>query len=442
MKVVIAVHHFPPRYTGGAEWETYRIASTLRARGHEVHVICVERIDAGQAEGVSWTDEIYNDLPVRRLSYNLAAAPDPVRWEYDNLWIGEHLERYLDEIQPDIFHLISGYLISGRALHVAHDLGIPSVVSLMDFWFLCRRISMLRSDGQVSPLPIRAADCARCLAEERRLYRWPATIAPALADIYWRGQREKIRPVEARAEFLRQALELADTIISRSHFVQSVFTQAGVGGDRFVFSRQGRDFPDMPDPVPAPPASPVLRVGYLGQIAWHKGVHVLFEAARQLPNAQMTVQAYGDLTPFPAYTARLRKLSAQDSRLELMGSRGQQDLGEVLRNLDVLVVPSLWYENSPNVMLEAFAHHTPVIASNLGGMTELVQDGTNGLLFAPGDAGSLARQLRRLLDEPALLPALRRANTAVRSVAEEIDELGAIYRRVVSARRPEPLIEA
>ena len=85
MKVVIAVHHFPPRYTGGAEWETYRIASTLRARGHEVHVICVERIDAGQAEGVSWTDEIYNDLPVRRLSYNLAAAPDPVRWEYDNL---------------------------------------------------------------------------------------------------------------------------------------------------------------------------------------------------------------------------------------------------------------------------------------------------------------------------------------------------------------------
>ena len=161
MKVVVAVHHFPPCYTGGAEWETYRIASTLRARGHVVHVICVERIDAGPSEGVSWTDEVYHDLPVRRLSYNLAAAPDPVRWEYDNLWIGEHLERYLGEIQPDVFHLISGYLISGRALHVAHDLGIPSVVSLMDFWFLCRRSSQNPPHARPAPTPLAAHHAQR-----------------------------------------------------------------------------------------------------------------------------------------------------------------------------------------------------------------------------------------------------------------------------------------
>jgi glycosyltransferase involved in cell wall biosynthesis len=91
----------------------------------------------------------------------------------------------------------------------------------------------------------------------------------------------------------------------------------------------------------------------------------------------------------------------------------------------------VWYENSPNVILEAFAHHTPVVASDLGGMAELVRDGENGLLFAPGDADSLARQLRRLLDDPHLLSALRAGIGPVKSVAQEMDELEGVYQTVV-----------
>jgi len=436
MKIVIGVHHFPPHYTGGAEWETYRIAAALLARGHQVRLICVERIDAGSAEGLTWVDDVYQGLPVRRLSYNLAASPDPARWEYDNAWVGDHLRQFLLEVQPDVFHLISGYLLSGRTLHVARELGIPAVVSLMDFWFLCPRISMLRSDGRLSTLPISAQRCARCLGEERRLYRWPARVASPLADLFWRTQTEKTQRLAERAAFLKQSLALAEVVISRSHFLQSVHCQAGFGGDRIIFSRQGRDFPDFPASPADRPSSPVLRVGYLGQIARHKGVHVLFEAARRLPDAPLVIRAYGDPAPFPDYTARLRRLCAQDKRLELMGACRPQDLADVLRGLDVIVVPSLWYENSPNVILEAFAHHTPVIASNLGGMSELVQDGGNGLLFAPGDAGSLAEQLQRLLREPGLLPAMRQASTPIRSVADEVDELEAIYQRLSGARLP------
>jgi glycosyltransferase involved in cell wall biosynthesis len=170
-----------------------------------------------------------------------------------------------------------------------------------------------------------------------------------------------------------------------------------------------------------------LRVGYVGQIARHKGVHVLFEAARQMPDASLSVRAYGDTTSFPEYTARLRRLIAGDERLELAGVYRPQRLSQVLRELDVIVVPSLWYENSPNVILEAFGHRTPVVASNLGGMAELVRDGENGLLFAPGDAEGLARQLRRLLDDPRVLPALRTGIGLVKSVAQEMDELEEIY---------------
>lgn len=154
MKILLAVHHFPPHYTGGAEWETYRIASTLQARGHIVRVVCVERVDQGPKDGVSWVDDSYDGIPVRRLSFNREFAADAVKWEYDNPWIGDHIKGLSGEFRPDIFHLISGYLLSGRSLLAAHEMGIPSVVSLMDLWFLCPRISMLRSDGRVSTLPI------------------------------------------------------------------------------------------------------------------------------------------------------------------------------------------------------------------------------------------------------------------------------------------------
>jgi glycosyltransferase involved in cell wall biosynthesis len=430
MKAVIALHHFPPRYTGGAEWRAYRTAAALQARDHGVHVVCVERIDTGPDDGLAWEDDVYDGIAVRRLSFNLAAGPDPFRWEYDNPWIGDHVRKFLSKHRPDVFHLIGGYLMSGRALQVAHQLGIPTVVTLTDFWFLCRRISMLRSNGQVSTWPINAATCARCLGEEKRRYRLPGRIAPSLMDAFWRLQKTQIRNIEARMAFLRQTLNQVDAIISPSQFLRSIFIEAGVEPERIIFSRQGRDFPDlMPEMLKKTPSSG-LRVGYIGQIARHKGVHVLFEAARRMPNVSLTVRAYGDTTPFPEYTARLRRLIAGDERLELTGVYRRQEVSQVLRDLDVIVVPSLWYENSPNVVLEAFAHRTPVVASNLGGMAELVHDGENGLLFAPGDADHLARQLRRLLDDPRLLPTLRAGIGPVKSVAQEMNELEKIYRVV------------
>lgn len=435
MKIVIAVHHFPPRYTGGAELRAYRTAAALRARSHEVHVVCVERIDTGPVGSVAWEDSAYDGIAVRRLSFNLAAAPDPFRWEYDNPWIGHHLREFLDEQYPDVFHLIGGYLMSGRALRVAHQLGIPTVVTLTDFWFLCRRIWMLRSNGQVSTLPINAVTCARCLGEEKRRYRLPGRIAPRLMDAFWRLQKTQIRNVEARMAFLCQTLNQVDAIISPSQFLRSIFIEAGVEPERIIFSRQGRDFPDlMPEMLEKTPSSG-LRVGYIGQIAWHKGVHLLFEAARRMPNASLSVRAYGDTTPFPEYTARLRRLMAGSERLKLAGVYRRQEVSQVLRELDVIVVPSLWYENSPNAILEAFAHRTPVVASNLGALAELVRDEENGLLFAPGDADDLARQLRRLLDDPCLLPALRAGIGPVKSVAQEIDELEEIYRAVAGDGR-------
>ncbi len=435
MKIAMAVHHFPPRYTSGAELRAYRTAAWLRDHGHDVHVVCVEAIDAGDEHGLTFEDEPYDGLPVRRLSFNLAAAPDRFRWAYDNPWIGQHLRGYLARLMPDVLHLISGYLMSGSALRVASDLGLGTVVTLTDFWFLCPRINLLRSNGRLCAPPFDAVTCARCLGERSRRYRIPGRIAPALMDAFWRMRRGRVAQIQARMAFLQETLDRVDAIISPSRFLGELFIAAGVAPGSIVFSRQGRDFPNLtPEVLEKTPATQ-LRIGYMGQIAPHKGVHTLFEAVGHLPDAALEVKAYGNASRFPDYTRRLRGMARQDPRLSLAGVYDRTEVSRVLQELDVVVVPSVWYENSPNTILEAFSHRTPVVVADLGGMAELVEDGVNGLKFIPGDGSSLAAKLRQLIDDPGLLSHLREGMGPVKSVAQEMAGLLEIYGAVVGKAR-------
>ena len=432
MKILIAVQHFPPNHTGGSEWEAFYSAAHLIKRGHDVRVVCIDRIDAGPANGLAWTDEVYEGVPVRRLTFNIFQSPEPDRWEYDNPWIGAHLEQLFAEDPPDVFHLISGYLMSGRTILTAQELGIPTVVSLMDFWFLCRRVSMFRSDGGLSTLPIDPQTCVRCLSEDKRRHRLLRRLAPGLLDAYWRRQQDRRQVVEDRLAFLRAALSQADVILSRSKFLGAFYDQAGFGDGRIRFVRQGQDISHIPPGGLGKTPADTLRLGYLGQIAPLKGVHVLAEAVAGLPDLPLRLQIYGNADANPAYTRRLHKLIGSAPNIEFAGVyRGQEGLNQVYRELDAVVVPSIWYENSPNVIVEAFARQTPVIASNLGGMAELVQHEKNGLLFATGDAADLRRQLARLAQTPELLPRLRAGIEPVKTIAAEIDELEDLYRAAV-----------
>jgi glycosyltransferase involved in cell wall biosynthesis len=405
-----------------------------------VQALSVDRIDAGPTDGVAWVDEEYEGVPIRRLSVNLGAAPDRARWEYANPWIGDHLKAFLRSYRPDLFHLVSGYLLSGTALLAAHDEGIPSVISLTDYWFLCPRINMLRSDGALSGLPIDPATCAQCLGEERRRYKIPGGLAPGLMRAYWKGRRSEVDSLKARSLFLTEALNQADALMSPSEYLRSIYRQAGPVPEDFSVIPHGTDLPRVaPDQV-RKRESDALRIGYLGQIAWHKGIHVLVEAVRRMAGAPMKLEIYGDTSRFPDYARRLQQLSQGDPRIRMAGAYGgQSELPSILRDLDVVVVPSVWYENCPNVILEAFVHRIPVIATNLGGMAEMVSHGRSGLLFRVGDAADLAAQLRRLLSEPGLLPALRDGIPPVKTFADEVAEIEAVYRRILPVRSAAPV---
>lgn len=430
MKILMAVHHFPPHYSGGAEWRTLRTAVALQQRGHKVRVVAIESIQSDPTQGLTWFDEVYDGVHIRRLSFNMRSAPDYFRWQYDNPWVGSHIEAMLRVEQPDVFHMVGGYLITASALAAAERVKIPRVISLTDYWWICPRISLLRTDGSISNIPVRAEDCVRCLGEERRRFRLPGKVAPTVMDVYWKQQHHSIQQINDRLSFLLDTLNRVNAIICPSQFLQTIYARMGINPRLMRFVRQGRDFPGLTPEMTQKEPSTVLRIGYIGQIAKLKGVHVLIEAVRKLPEAPVQLDIYGELHAFPRYSALLEQMAAGDPRIRLRGT--YERLSLALKELDVVVVPSLWYENSPNSILEAFAHNTPVITSNLGGMAELVHEGQNGMLFNPGDSSDLARLIQCLLEEPSRLDTLRSGIEPIKSMREEMDELEMLYNQVIN----------
>lgn len=456
LKIIIAVHHLPPTYTGGAEWRAFRTATWLQTQGHTVRVVCIESINDVHTPDLRWVDETFNNLTVRRLSLNLANAPDPIKWEYDNPWIEAHLTEYLAEEKPDIFHLISGYLMTAAAIKAAKKQDIPVTVTLTDFWFLCARHTLQRTSGQIC-VHNTSLDCVRCLLEKKRRFRWPAQQMPALTNALWQAAQplpwvaRQVSQVDDRVTMLRAALSEVDVAICPSNFLKQTYLDRGFKAKIMTFLRQGL-VRTPPLPFKKSPSTQ-LRIGYIGQIALHKGVQVLIEAFLKLisstPKSEQTrpqpqLKLYGDIKKNPAF---YRKLTARyslveqngrvssdrfGSQLQFLGTFARHQISQIYTGIDVLVVPSIWYENSPNVILEAFAHQTPVIASDLGGMAELVDDQETGLLFAPNDAEDLARKLEMLLNDPDLLSRLQKNIVSAKSLDTEMAELLLVYQSIMA----------
>ena len=169
-----------------------------------------------------------------------------------------------------------------------------------------------------------------------------------------------------------------------------------------------------------------LRIGFVGTLFWHKGVHVLLDAVRALPEGRFEVKLFGDTNVFPPYVATLKK-AAEGLPVEFMGGFDETRTRDVYASIDVLVVPSIWPENSPLVIHEAFMAGVPVIGSRQGGIPELVTHGESGLLFDSGSSSELAAVICSLIEHPERLHLLRSNLPAVKSIDNDAREWESIY---------------
>ena len=443
MRVLLTAHQFLPRHSSGTEILTRDTGLEMLARGHAVHVLTVDPDAWGRSIDVSHEDYDYRGLKVRALGLpKRRLRLDIIKDEYDHDLVAEHVRRYVKLVEPDVVHMFHLSRLSGSVIDVFRGLGVPVVFTPTDFWAICLRSTLQKPSGELSTGPDRiSSNCLECQDVQRFL---PESELPETTDKqqFYREIAERalaedehpsmapVRAMLGRTAFLRERFNSLGAILAPTKLMQRMLIANGIDPALIRVSPYGMDISDFRD-ARRPRSNGLLRVGYIGTIHQQKGLHVLLEAFKKLPpDGGVTLRVCGDLKSYPDYAREVYSLAGGDPRVNFAGAFPNERMAEELGKMDVLVIPSTWYENTPLVIYSAFAAGIPTVASNLGGISEVVHHEENGLLFEPGDPEDLARQLGRLISEPGLLEELGENAGDVKSVNDSVDEMLTLYERL------------
>ncbi len=315
--------------------------------------------------------------------------------------------------RADVVHFHNTFpLLSPAAYSAARSAGAAVVQTLHNYRLICPG-ALLYRDGHV---------CHDCVGK-------PVPY-PAVVHHCYRGSRGATAAVAAmltingvRGTYRRDV----DAYIALTNFARDQFVASGgFPADRLHVK------PNFvaPDPGVGPGAGGYAL--FVGRVTESKGVRVMLDAWRRLDApVPLKVAGDGDLAGL------VRTAAESDRRVEFLGRRSGVEIRQLMADAAALVFPSVWYEGLPKTILEAFAASTPVIASRLGSMAELVADGVTGALFAPGDAGDLSATVGRLFggdDLRSLRPAARAAFDASYTADANYQRLTAVYDDAIRVR--------
>jgi len=420
MRVLYVVHQFFPKHISGTEQYVLALARAGRAAGDDVRVWAID--PTGRGPGEPPTEERryeWEGVPVTSFRFDFPDVKNQVLVDWWNPRNAESFERLLQEFEPEVAHAFHLRLAGIDRLDQLERRAIPFLVHLMDFWFVCPIYLLLRTerelDAEGRPTGVvRQVQCdgppdggygcfdcahtgiapwarepwARARHAERR-----AAGAPPEDDLS--GEQAGFAMIE-RPRRLAAALRRAAEVLAPSRTVAEALARAQASPPRLQVVPYAIDRARLERIAPAP--GDAVHFGFLGTFAPHKGLAVLLEAFRGLPDPRVRLHCFGRFGTFPDYDATLRAIAADDARVTFHGAFAHAGIARALGGLHVLVVPSLWRENTPFVCLEARAAGLELVTSDLPGMTECVPVG-RGRAFAAGDATALREQLAAAADD-------------------------------------------
>lgn len=457
MRILFVSNGFPPVSNAGVESHTYALARELHKAGVEVHIFC--RDSAPTAPMYTVRHDTVDDLPVTRVVNNLL---DVYAFEqlYRNPQIDRLFAQTLHEVQPDIVHIQHGAGLSVGCLEQAIAAGLPTIVTIHDYWYLCPTFHLrlpnlspcagshhnVNCFNCVSLLPREAATVTKIPFYTHMHRAVPAPIRQRLLNLLnsvqkRQHQTQPHRPIiEQRVETMRTLLGSAELILSPSHHLKNRYVEFGVDSQQIQVVPLGMNT-ERWEAVKRPPrpADAPLRFGYVGSILPIKGVEVAVRAFQQVLGA-MTLDVIGFEPPASDFPAHIKALAATDPRIRYVGTVPNEQLPDWFATWDALLMPPLWEETFSFVAREALLTGLPVIASDMPVLPEIVRPGQNGFLLPAGDVAAWAAQIQSLYSDPHQLFALDpRADTSfARSFADHAAEQRAIYEEVLARRGVKP----
>ncbi len=453
MRILQVVHGLPPAANGGTEVYTRDLAVALASRASD-DVAVFTRHAEPYARELSIHPSSAGRAQVFSIN-NTFQSCDSFEASYAHPAIERLAGQLLDDWNPDIVHIQHLTCLSTGIPRQAARRRLPVVMTLNDYWLICHRGQLVDRDGRRCNGP-ETNGCARCLPPGAfatgaavQSGRWvralPVPGASAAVDLAARaldllmpGDGSRAATV-ARLRHMQAAVADVSLFLAPSDTLAAHFSAFGIPGDRLIRCNQGIAL--TPLESLCRPSSSRLRLGFVGGLLPTKGCDVLLDAIDRLPSGSVVVDLLGSDGAYHGESGFADSIKSRlgHPSIRRLGVISHDRMPAVLADLDVLVVPSIWIENAPFIIREAFAAGVPVVASDLGGMAEMVRHDVDGLLFAAGNSDGLSAALRRLLDEPGLLNRLRAAITRPMSIEEDADWLRTnVYRRLCSSRPATP----
>jgi glycosyltransferase involved in cell wall biosynthesis len=436
VRILLVVHQFFPEQTAGTELLTLAMAQGLRVLGHEVKVL------TGAAESNSpenchpWmTEDVHADFKVHRLHYGTSQRRNPVSIHWEEINRVAAVCNQVSEFRTDVVHFTHVIGLSAAAIPAVRKMGVPVFFNATDYWMVCPRTTLYRTyDQSVCEGPADGIPCVRCF---RPMPNWVAHLAMMTAHlplIRWLSKLKSVVALRQRPSAMTSAVNTATRIFTSTRFLAEVLIRNGVETERIRVIPYGVDIGPLPERIHIPEEftlSEPLRLGFIGTISAIKGPHVLVEALHLLKEhkARVSLDIYGRMDPDDQYCQRLRQ-QVEASRLPVhfRGIFPHSNIGSILRSLHIVGIPSIWYESAPLILCDSLAAGTPVLVSRLGGLTEGIEEGVNGLSFPAGNADALNRLIRGILEDPFSLRRMRESwQVKIPSVAEYVRQMETEY---------------
>jgi len=424
MKILFVCSGYLPSSVGGVELQVYHIVKELKNQGHDVLVFCREYAPAKDEYSIH--RDVYDEIPVARMNYKFTDC-DTFEKIYANTTITRIFKDVFQEFGPDLVHVHHLSCLSTEIVRMVKEAQVPVVMTLHDFWMGCPRGQ--RMTASLSPCSeIRLSRCLPCLRE-----LWPS---------FFKGGREgterekadvcDLEMVEQYHEDIHCVLDSVDRLITPSNFMKNIFIRYGISESRISVVENGLDHELFKGVNHV--RSSMVRFGFIGSILPSKGVHLLIEAFKLIGGSDQRLHIWGEVLPFHKdtnYGHRLAVLTkGWESSILFHGSYENTKLPEILSEIDILVVPSIWYEAFCLTIREGFLSNTPVIASNYGAMAEAIDDGETGLLFNVGDCVDLSEKMKQLMTDHSLRRKLAESPKHVATVKQSVAALKKVYKDV------------
>lgn len=404
---VLLVHKFL-HITGGAEVFLFETAKALTEAGHEVAFMSTQ--DA-ENEVSPWS-RYFTRAPQFRSGNPLAriASVGPIVHSFA---AAKSTRALIQEFRPDVAHVFNVFThLSPSVLKACADSGVPVLMSCNDYKHICPNYKLYHhgriceecADGHFMHA-VRNRCCQDSLA---------FSVAGAIES-----------SVHAWTDVVRSNV---DTFLFSSDFMAHK-TEEFWGRDSFAWGKLRNPFDSPAVPESFTEGDYVL---FVGRFVEEKGAELLVRAAAHAPHIPIVLVGSGP--------EELRICGLVESlaikNVRMVGPKWGVELDGYLAGARFVVVPSIWHENYPYVVLQSFAHGKAIIGANRGGIPELVESGSTGVLFEPDDLESLVTALSELWDDPdrsrAMGHAAKEYSDASFNPGVFIDELASCYRGVVT----------